>query len=64
MSIEFTWEEEFSCLEDVSVDHFVLCCIDVVEVCCRCGKYTVSKLRGVECVLLEEKVLFTASLPG
>lgn len=32
MNTEFTWEEEFSCSEDVSVDHFLLCYIDVVEV--------------------------------
>lgn len=32
MSTEFTWEEEFSYSKDVSVDHFVLCYIDVVEV--------------------------------
>lgn len=32
MSTEFTWEEEFSYSEAVSVDHFVLCFIDVVEV--------------------------------
>lgn len=32
MNTGFTWEEEFSYSEDVSVDHFVLCYIDVVEV--------------------------------
>lgn len=32
MSVEFTWEKEFSCPEDVSVNHFVPCYIDVVEV--------------------------------
>lgn len=32
MNTEFTWEEEFSYSEDVSVDRFVLCYIDVVEV--------------------------------
>lgn len=63
MSVEFTWEEEFSCPEDVSVNHFVLCYIDVVEVL-QMWQVHVSKLRGIECVLLEEKIQFTASLAG
>lgn len=32
VSAEFTWLEEFSYSGDVSVDHFVLCFIGVVQV--------------------------------
>lgn len=33
----------------------LFCVILMLWRCCRCSKYTVSKLRGVEHVLLEEK---------
>lgn len=42
----------------------LFCAILMLWRCCRCGKYMVSKLRGIECVLLEEKIQFTASLAG
>lgn len=61
MSTEFTWEEEFSYSEDVSVNHFVLCYIDVVEVLQMQQVHSFKTQRGRACTF-RGKIQFTASL--